>query len=212
MNETETTSEYMPPEESWSAKDAFLAVGAFVVIAILAVGAYFFYQSTKPPMVIEGSIAPEFTYPTLAGGEASLSDYRGKVVLLNVWNTACIECKREMPLMEIKYRGMKDKPFEILAVSNDRRGATDVQPFVDNLFTEEGRPIELTFPILLDTEDKIGRNYQVVRYPESFILDKEGVVAKIIIGRLTERDFLYMEGLTEGKPQPQADYHQNTTS
>ena len=184
-----------PPQDSWTFKDAFLALGAFVVIAALAVGGFFYYQSIKPPLVKEDSMAPGFTFPLLGGGEASLSDYRGKIVLLNIWNTNCLECKKEMPLMQIKYQGLKDRPFEILAVSTDQRGATDVQPWVNNLFYDDGQKVKLTFPILLDTENEVGDTYQTVKYPESFIIDKEGKVIKIIIGRLTETDFQLIEHL-----------------
>lgn len=187
-----------PAEDSWRLSDALLALGAFLLIILLAAGAYFYYQTTKPPVVMEGSRAPDFSYPLLGGGEARLSDYRGKVVLVNIWNTTCVECKKEMPLMQAKYQtAFKDKPFEILAISTDRAGASEVKPFVDNLYYEDMSKVRLTFPILLDTENEVGSIYQTVKYPESFIVDREGNVSKIIIGRLTETDFQLISHLVE---------------
>lgn len=162
--------------EGWSARDAFFAVGAFLVIAALVVGGYFFYQSRQPPPVDVGSPAPDFSFPLLDGGQVSLSENKGKVVLVNIWATWCNPCREEMPSMERLYQNMKGQPFEILAVSIDTRGATDVGPFAKQL--------RLTFPILLDTDKKIAGLYHTTGQPESFIVDKNGVVVDRIIGPL----------------------------
>lgn len=178
MNQSEekTDLSYPVPEESWTPKDALLAVVAFAIIVAIAVGGYFFYQSRKAPPVDVGAQAPEFSYPTLGGGTKSLGDYRGKVVLVNVWATWCNPCREEMPSIERLYQMMKGQPFEILAVSIDVRGATDVEPFAKQL--------GLTFPILLDGDGEIQDLYQTTGVPESFIIDKNGVVTQRIIGPL----------------------------
>ena len=100
MNNSEENSEQISatsPEEGWTAKDAVLAVIAFAVIIAVAAGAYFFWQARKTEPVEAGSTAPDFTLPLLSGGEASLSDYRGKVVMLNIWATTCTSCREEFP-------------------------------------------------------------------------------------------------------------------
>lgn len=162
--------------EGWSARDIIIAATAFLVIVVLVVGGYFFYQSRQTPPVDVGSAAPNFTFPNLKGGDASLSDYRGKVVLINVWATWCTPCREEMPSMQRFYDSMKGKPFEILAVSVDTRGQTDVAPFVSEL--------GLTFPILLDTDKKITGLYHTTGQPESFVIDKDGMVVDRILGPL----------------------------
>lgn len=172
--ESEATEE--TSSEGWTARDAFFAVGAFFVIIALVVGGYFVYQSRQAPPVDVGSPAPDFSFPLLDGGQASLSGNKGKVVLINIWATWCTPCREEMPSMERLYRNMKGKPFEILAVSIDTRGATDVSPFAKEL--------RLTFPILLDTDKKIAGLYHTTGQPESFIVDKNGVVVDRIIGPL----------------------------
>jgi peroxiredoxin len=183
-------------EESWSAREVLLAVGAFVAIIALSIGGYFIYQETRPPAVVEGSQAPEFTFPTLDGGDASLSDYKGKVVLVNMWATTCVECLKEMPLMEEKYRELQGQPFEILAVSTDPEGAEVVQPFLEDIGKNEfDDPDALSFTVLLDTENTVADLYQTRKYPESFIIDKEGKVVGIVIGKLEDFDFHLVEEL-----------------
>ena len=76
--------------------------------------------------------------------------------------------------MEQLYKNLQGKPFEILAASIDTRGSTDVEPFVKKL--------NLTFPILLDSEKNVNNMYQATGVPESFIIDKNGVVRDHILG------------------------------
>jgi len=162
------------PQEGWTARDAILAIVVFVGIIAIAAGAYFFWQARKSPPVEEGSQAPNFTLPLMNGGEARLDDYKGKVVLLNIWATWCNPCREEMPSMEQLYQNMKGKPFEILAVSIDTRGSKDVEPFVKKL--------GLTFPVLLDSDKKVNNMYQATGVPETFIIDKNGIVRQHILG------------------------------
>ncbi|MBI5871131.1 MAG: redoxin domain-containing protein [Actinobacteria bacterium] len=166
-----------PPDKGLSGDDAIsyiVGIGIFVGIIAIAVGGYFFWQARKSPPVEEGSQAPNFTLPLMNGGDVSLDDYKGKVVLLNIWATWCNPCREEMPSMEQLYQNMKGKPFEILAVSIDTRGSKDVEPFVKKL--------GLTFPILLDSDKKVNNMYQATGVPETFIIDKNGVVRDHILG------------------------------
>lgn len=183
-------------EESWSAREILIAVAAFVLIIALSIGGYFIYQGTRPPAVVEGSQAPDFTFPMLDGGEASLSDYRGQVVIVNMWNTSCVECLKEMPLMQRQYEELQGQPFEILAVSTDSKGAEVVRPFLEDIGRNEfNDPGALTFPVLLDEENTVADLYQTRKYPESFIIDKEGNVAAIVIGKLEDYDFFLVREL-----------------
>jgi len=83
--------------------------------------------------------------------------------------------------MESQYQNLKDKPFEILAVSQDRRGETEVEPFV--------KEFGLTFPILLDPDKKVGGIFQSSKFPESFIIDKDGVIVQRVVGQLGPSNF-----------------------
>ncbi len=123
-----------------------------------------------------GLPAPNFTFPDLNGQKVSLFDHRGKVVLVNVWATWCPPCRDEMPSMQKLYERFKGKNFEILAVSIDFKGRDIVAPFMQEL--------NLTFPALLDPNGSMKRLYGITGVPESFIIDKDGIVVEKIIGPL----------------------------
>jgi peroxiredoxin len=122
----------------------------------------------------KGSSAPDFTFPDLNGKSVKLSDYRGKVVLLNIWATWCTPCVEEMPSMERLYQKLKGQEFEILAVSIDTSGAEAVLPFMNEH--------KLNFPALVNSNGTIKNLYQTTGVPESFIIDKNGIIAEKIIG------------------------------
>ena len=152
----------------------------FLLIVIMA-GVFFLLQmkgssfdQDKKPVVKPGLPAPNFTLPGLDGKMVSLTDYKGKVVFLNIWATWCLPCREEMPSMEKLYNELKGEEFEILAVSIDALGAKVVAPFM-----KEHR---LSFPALLDPEGTIRRLYWTTGIPESYIIDKSGIIVKKIIG------------------------------
>ena len=123
-----------------------------------------------------GLPAPDFKFPGIDGKMVKLSDYRGKVVLVNIWATWCPSCVDEMPSMEKLYRKLQGEKFEILAVSIDSLGATAVAPFM--------KKYQLTFPALIDSAGAIRMGYRTTGVPESFIIDKNGILVKKIIGPL----------------------------
>jgi peroxiredoxin len=125
-------------------------------------------------MIQPGFKVPSFTLPDINGKEVSLSDQRGKVVLVNVWATWCPPCRREMPSMQRLYEKFKGKNFEILAVSIDSEGREAVEPFM--------RKMNLTFPALLDPGETIRSLYGITGVPESFIIDQQGILVEKIIG------------------------------
>ena len=134
------------------------------------------YESAKIVPEGVGLPSPDFTLSDLNGKMVSLSNYRGKVVLLNIWATWCSSCVDEMPSMENLYQKLKDKDFEILAVSIDSLGAEVVAPFMEKY--------KLTFPALIDPEGTLRIAYRITGVPESFIIDKNGKLVKKIIGPL----------------------------
>lgn len=119
-------------------------------------------------------VAPDFPLPDLEGNVQRLSDFRGKVVLLNFWATWCPPCRAEMPSMETLYQAYKGQGFEILAVSSDVQGAAIVQPFMEKY--------RLSFPALLDTTGRVNGMYGVRSIPTSYLLDRQGQVVSREIG------------------------------
>jgi peroxiredoxin len=166
-------------------------VGPWLVAAAVAVAALFaLYGSSRTAApVTRGSAAPEFALPRLAGdGDVSLGALRGKVVLLNFWATWCAPCEDEMPAMQRLHDGLAGQPFELVAVSVDQ-SADDVKAFRDRL--------QLSFPILLDPERKASSLYQTFRYPESFLIDKSGMVVERYVGPRAWDDPLYVQRIKE---------------
>jgi peroxiredoxin len=125
-------------------------------------------------IVKPGEPAPNFQLRDMKGRIVSLSDLRGKVVLLNFWATWCGPCRVEMPAMERLYRTYDRKDFEILAVSTDAQGAAVTRPF-----QEENK---LTFPILHDSDFRVGLSYGARTLPMTFMVDRQGVVRQHIFG------------------------------
>ena len=144
-----------------------------VAVVILLQGKDSFFTSYKPRVKV-GLPAPNFTFPGLDGKKISLTDFKGKVVFLNIWATWCPPCREEMPSMEKLYQELKGSDFEILAVSVDALGAAAVAPFM--------KEYKLSFPALLDPEGTIKNLYGTTGVPESFVIGKEGIIEKIVIG------------------------------
>jgi cytochrome c biogenesis protein CcmG/thiol:disulfide interchange protein DsbE len=123
-----------------------------------------------------GARAPDFRAVDLATGDSvSLREhYRGAVTLVNVWATWCVPCRVEMPAMEKLYQSLAPRGFRIAAVSIDEGSPEDVQAF--------GRELGLSFDILQDRSTKVQQIYQTTGVPESFLLNREGVIVKRVIG------------------------------
>ena len=119
--------------------------------------------------------APDFALPDLDGKPHRLSDYRGKVVLVNFWATWCPPCRREMPSMERLSQQLQGEPFVVLAI--------DQQETPDDVFVFTGQ-LDPTphFPILLDRNSAVAPAWGVLGLPTSFIVDKNGRIAYRAMG------------------------------
>ena len=148
-----------------------LAAGLFVAAVVFAA----LWASGPPPDPIRvGQAAPGFTLPRLDGGApVRLADLRGKVVFLNFWATWCKPCEQEMPAMQRLYESLAGTDFEMLAVSVDEERAP-VEAFRARL--------GLGFPILHDPAKKVSQAYQTYRYPETYLIDRDGRILARYIG------------------------------
>ncbi|MBI4209750.1 MAG: redoxin domain-containing protein [Deltaproteobacteria bacterium] len=145
----------------------------FVVVGILVLAwvVYLFYREGSREPIELGKVAPDFELASLSNQTYRLSSLRGKVLLLNFWATWCGPCKEEMPALERLYQSLKGEGgFELLAVSVDRTGREDVEPFVQEQ--------KITFPVLLDSLTRVSELYQVYKLPETFLIDGEGKIVE----------------------------------
>jgi peroxiredoxin len=129
---------------------------------------------TGQAMLGKGAKAPDFTLPGLNGEMIRLSDQKGKVVFLNIWATWCPPCVDEMPSMEKLYQQLKGDNFEMIAVSLDQNGSEAVIPFM--------RKHKLNFTALIDSKGTLKNKYQTTGVPETFIIDKNGIIVEKVIG------------------------------
>ncbi|NWF74485.1 MAG: TlpA family protein disulfide reductase [Nitrospirae bacterium] len=156
-----------------------LAIAVTAVVLMVACGAGHAAAPDMQPVaertfVKLGEPAPNFQLRDLNGHLITLSDLRGKVVLLNFWATWCGPCRVEMPAMEQLYRMFQRKDFEILAVSTDAQGAAITRPF-----QQENR---LTFPILHDPDYRVGLTYGARSLPMTFLIDRQGIIRHQVFG------------------------------
>jgi len=150
------------------------------------------FSVSAAAQVKEGEDAPNFTLKNLDGKEISLSEFRGKHVLINFWATWCGPCKIEMPSLEVLYERFKDKNFVLLAISNDMFGANIVKPFV--------KAHKINFTVLLDQRLKVSNAFGVVSLPTTFMIDPQGKIIGALFGAedwVTASNILYFENLLQ---------------
>jgi thiol-disulfide isomerase/thioredoxin len=115
----------------------------------------------------------DFTLPHLDGGQVSLSDYQGSVVLLNFWATWCPPCREELPSMVRLQEELGADNFTILAVS-----LREEREIVSSFLEENG----FDLPVLLDGSGAVGTQYGVRGIPTSYVLDANGRVLGMLVG------------------------------
>jgi thiol-disulfide isomerase/thioredoxin len=112
--------------------------------------------------------APMISLVDLAGNTVSLSEFSGRVVLINLWATWCEPCLREMPSLERMQSRLGDK-ITVVAISEDRGGNKTVEPFINKLGLK-------SFKTYLDPKSEAGRAFKVAGLPTSILIDREGRV------------------------------------
>jgi cytochrome c biogenesis protein CcmG/thiol:disulfide interchange protein DsbE len=158
-----------------------------VLVALLALLAYGLAQN-EPDRSVDQALAqgerasaPDLELPKLGGGgNGSLDDYRGQVVVLNFWASWCKPCKDESPLLEKWHRRMRDRGGTVLGV--DMLDVTSrAEEFIDEY--------DLSYPMLKDKDGDGLESYGVVQYPETFVIDRRGRIAAVQRGPVDE-DFM----------------------
>ncbi len=150
----------------------FLIVG--VLVAILGFLPFDGWSmGSRVPAV--GTTAEDFRLVDLEGKQQSLSQYRGKVVLVNFWATWCKPCTTEMPAMQATYDKLREKGFVVLAI-NELEDDAKVREHI--------KQYGHTFPVLMDRDNKVANQFGVFGLPVSVFIDEKGVVQEYIKGGL----------------------------
>jgi cytochrome c biogenesis protein CcmG/thiol:disulfide interchange protein DsbE len=120
-----------------------------------------------------GKLPPPFALPDLAGNEVKLSDYVGKIVILDLWATWCPPCRQEIPFLVELFEQNKDDGLVVVGIGLDDGGAGILRPFVE----QQG----ITYTVLVGNR-QVGQTYQLQGIPTTFILDRNGRIAKKHLG------------------------------
>lgn len=161
----------MTARQQWSVVAAIVFVlggGLFIASRVLGDQLY--------PVSV-GSKAPEFQAATVDSTPRTqtLADYKGQVVLLNIWGTFCLPCRDEMPAIEKLHQALGAQGLKVVAISMDDPGFEQkIRDFV--------KEYSLTFQILYDPSGKIVNDYQTTGVPETFVIARDGVIRKKVIG------------------------------
>jgi peroxiredoxin len=159
---------------------------ASVLCLTLSVTGCFNYSPTVKAAVKEEKArkpAPDFTLKDINGKPVKLSDYRGKVVLLNFWATWCGPCKIEIPWFMDFEQQYKDQNFAVLGVSLDDDGWESVKPFIAEK--------KINYRVVIGTEQVATLYGEVDSLPTTFMIDREGRVAAVHVGLVSKSDYTH---------------------
>ena len=167
-----------------------------ILSSIVAFTIFLAIQSRQahPPEV--GEAAPDFTLPGLSGQSISLRDFRQNVVVVNFWATWCPPCIEETPSLKRFSDQVGSAGVTVIGVSVDQ-DAQALGEFVTNA--------QLTFPIARDPDQSVASRYGTFKFPESYIIDTEGRIAKKIVGGIDWQDpriVAFVRNLARGGQQP----------
>lgn len=121
-----------------------------------------------------GSIAPDFELTNTTGQKMELSDYRGKVVILNFWASWCKSCVKEMPLINDVFQSNRSDVATIFINVGESKGT------VNNFLATN----HFYFPVIIDVTGKVSGLYGVVGLPATFIIDKQGKISRLLLGEI----------------------------
>lgn len=157
-------------------------VGAGVLAAILGLAAIVFSVGFgRDPSVVHsvliGKSAPPLSGGTLDGGTLDLRDYRGKVVMVNVWASWCAACRQEHPVLTAAQRGLADRGLQILGID-----MSDTVPDAQRFLAEMGGA---AYPSIQDPNAQIAVSWGTFAVPETYVVDRTGVIREKAVGPVT---------------------------
>jgi peroxiredoxin len=157
-----------------------------VIVVVVVIVAWYEQQKTDSASALPGppvkllslekrpSEGTDFTLPDLSRNSIRLAELKGNVVLVNFFATWCAPCRDEMPTLEKVFRTYQNKGFLVLGVAGDSKGQEVVEPFV--------KKYGVTFPVVLDDENAVQRQYGVRGIPAVYLFDRQGKIATMYVG------------------------------
>jgi len=132
------------------------------------------YETLQVLKFDEPTEVPDFKLSSVDGGEKTLGDFKGKIVLLNFWATWCTYCRSEREALQATHEAYKDQGLTVVAISIDRDSIDTVKAFVEEK--------KLTFPNLHDPKNEIGLQYAARAIPMTYFLNRDGKAIGVVIG------------------------------
>lgn len=151
------------------------------IAALAAIGGtlFLFLRPRAPRPVAIGDAAPDFSLAGLAGNPIALRNYRHRVVVLNFWATWCPPCVEETPSLEKFARQMRARNVAVIGVSVDQDPAA-LRKFIADY--------HLSYPMARDPDQALAARFGTFKFPETYIIDRDGKVAEKIIGPINWED------------------------
>ena len=128
---------------------------------------------------LTAQVAPDFTLEALDGSQVRLADFKGQVILVNIWATWCPPCVREIPRLVRTYDRYSDQGFVMLGVNTTYQ---DERAKVATFARDQGIP----YPVLFDMDGNVSRSYASSLMPSSFLIDRDGKIAIVRVGEVDE--------------------------
>ena len=134
--------------------------------------------------------APDVTFKDLDGKDATLTQYKGKVVLVNFWATWCDPCYIEIPWLIEMQQKYEAKGFTVLGISMDEEGKAAVAPFLaKERFNVNGQKLPMNYPIVIGNDDVADKFGGLLGYPTSFLISRDGKIVKKVQGLISYEEF-----------------------
>lgn len=152
-----------------------IALGILAILAFMAVFGWKLYDSAQGQ--VKSGLAPDFTLTLFDGSQLTLSQLRGQVVVINFWASWCVPCRDEAPVLEQTWRRYRDRGVLFIGVDyldTDKEALAFIEEFT------------ITYPNGPDLGTRIAKDYRIAGVPETFFIAKDGRVADLQIGPLTE--------------------------
>ncbi|HUL29819.1 MAG TPA: TlpA disulfide reductase family protein [Thermodesulfobacteriota bacterium] len=146
----------------------------WLVVFSFCVGSVFLFSrcstGEKEPSL---DLAPDFSLKSFDGQEVTLSQLKGKIVLLDFWATWCEPCRESIPHLIQLYKSYKESGFEVVGMNVDKGDREAVRRFITSM--------DIPYPVVTVPED-VARNYRVTGIPAAFLIDKEGKIRERFVG------------------------------